>query len=97
VVNERTCTGTYRISAIRSSIAYHANGPYATPLHHPNISAGAMNACACRWSVIGILLSLKGGAMKPMRNCESSWCNGDDVVKFGLGLEGVGEDDGKSA
>lgn len=58
---------THRISAIRSSIAYHARGEYATPRHQPSWSAGSRNACACRWSVTGILLSLNGGVMNPMR------------------------------
>ncbi len=57
----------HRISAIRSSIAYHATGPYAMPRNQPVKSAGAMYAWACRWSVTGILPSQNGGVMKPIR------------------------------
>lgn len=56
-----------RISAMRSSIAYHAREPKPTLRTHPIRSAGRIYACACKWSVTGILMSRKGGVMKPMR------------------------------
>lgn len=52
---------------MRSSIAYHAREPKPTLRTHPIRSAGRIYACACRWSVTGILMSRKGGVMKPMR------------------------------
>lgn len=58
---------THRISAIRSSMAYHAIELNATPRHQPNWSAGSTYACACRWSVTGIFVSLNGGVMNPIR------------------------------
>ena len=49
------------------------------PLHHPNRSEGPMKACACRWSVTGILLSLKGGVINPMRNWEFESCRESEI------------------
>lgn len=58
---------TCLISAMRSSTAYQANGPYAIPRHQPHKSWGAIYACACRWSFTGIWLSFHGGEIKPTR------------------------------
>lgn len=62
---ERKNEITYRISAIKSSTAYHPKGPYATLRHHPHKSFGAIYAWACKWSFTGIALSFQGGVMKP--------------------------------
>jgi len=51
----------YRISAIKSSMAYHGMGEYETPLHHPTRSGEPTKACACKWSVY-----LNGGAMRKL-------------------------------
>lgn len=40
-----------------------------------------MKACACRWSVIGILLSLNGGVINPMRNWEFEFCMGGSAIE----------------
>jgi len=68
----------YRISAIKSSMAYHAMGEYETPLHHPTRSGEPTKACACKWSVTGILLSLNGGVKKPMRKLLAWFCKASD-------------------
>lgn len=53
---------------MRSVTEYQARPLYERPLHQPARSVDPMYACACRWSVMGILLSLNGGVMKPMWN-----------------------------
>ena len=65
------------------------------PLHQPNKSAGTMYACACRWSVTGILLSLNGGVMKPIRNWLASFRNG--TLEELVDAEGIveGDEDGR--
>ena len=51
---------TYRISAIKSSMAYHAMREYETPLHHPTRSGEPTKACACKWSVYFVVLKWRG-------------------------------------
>lgn len=84
----------YLISAIKSSIEYHAMPLNPTARHQPMRSAGRRYACAWRWSVTGILLSRKGGVMKPIRKASSlsgagsegdgfSFRNREDVAVLG--------------
>jgi len=61
----------YRISAIKSSMAYHGMGEYETPLHHPTRSGEPTKACACKWSV-------NGGVIKPMRKLLAWFCKASD-------------------
>jgi len=66
----------YRISAIKSSMAYHAMREYETPLHHPTRSGEPTKAYV---SGLCILLSLNGGVIKPMR---MAWfCKGGGAVE----------------
>ncbi len=64
---------THRISAIRSSTAYHPRGPYATPRHQTQRSFGATYACAWRWSFTGIQESLNGGVINPTLKLVACW------------------------